>query len=786
MTKTPDVAPVPVQAAEAAFDETGVKRDLAGTAAKVVAGVALAFSSFQLVIAAFAPLSSLPTRSLHVGFLLALSFLIHPVSRRASRHRIAGYDAALAATRLRARLLSPGVRGRAHPALRATPAPPTSSSAPCSSCWCSRPRAACWASALPIICATFLAYGLFGQYLPSAIAHRGYGFDQIVGQLFLGTEGIFGIPVLVSSTYIFLFILFGSFLEHAGMVSLFNNIALGLVGHARGGPAKVAVISSGLMGTISGSGVANVLTTGQFTIPLMKRFGYSPVFAGAVEATSSMGGQIMPPVMGAVAFIMAETLNVPYVAIVKAAVIPALLYFGTAFWMVHLEAGRAGLTGLPKAECPSAWEAIKQKWYLMFPLAVLVFMLFNGFTPMFAGIVGLALTAVLILGVGIAAGFGSMAFRVVFWIVLGLGTASFFEYGIWPIVVMITALVAVNLVIKGGRETLKIMRGSLADGAKQAVAVGIACAIVGVIIGVLTLTGAASNFAGFILEIGEKSLFASLVLTMLVCLVLGMGIPTIPNYIITSAIAAPALLKLGVPLIVSHMFVFYFGIMADLTPPGRAGRVRRGVDLQGVADAHRLEGDPHRDRRVRHSVHGGLQPGADAAGDRAGRRHRPGGDALHRPQGGDCRRPLGRRRDRLPARTAQLAGAHRRLRRGIAARRRAAADRRGGIRRQRAVRRLALASLAQEDAALTPISICILVAGVVRATLPGQEFTLAWDHSVQKTRWEERYRVDDGRPDAGGGARAGFRRRDGAARPRPRCATAGGRGSPSRASPSCG
>ncbi len=186
---------------------------------------------------------------------------------------------------------------------------------------------------------------------------------------------------------------------------------------------------------------------------------------------------------------------------------------------------------------------------------------------MFAGIIGLALTAMLILGVGIAAGFHSMTFRVVFWIALGLVTASFFEYGIGPIIVTIALLVAINFVVKGGRETLRIMRGSLIDGAKQALPVGMACAIVGVIIGVLTLTGAASNFADFVLTIGAKSLFASLVLTMLVCLVLGMGIPTIPNYIITSAIAAPALLKLGVPLIVSHMFVFYFGIMADLTPP---------------------------------------------------------------------------------------------------------------------------------------------------------------------------------------------------------------------------
>jgi TRAP transporter 4TM/12TM fusion protein len=255
------------------------------------------------------------------------------------------------------------------------------------------------------------------------------------------------------------------------------------------------------------------------------------------------------------------------VTIVQAAVVPALLYYATAFWMVHLEAGRANLLGLPKDECPNPWEAIRTRWYLLLPLAILVFMLFSGFTPMFAGLIGLALTAVLILGTGLAAGFHSKLFRVVFWIALGVTTASFFEYGILPVIVMIAVLVAWNVVAKGGRETLRIMRGSLIDGARQAMPVGIACAIVGVIIGVLTLTGAASSFAEFVLAVGEKSLFLSLVLTMLVCLVLGMGIPTIPNYIITSAIAAPALLKLGVPLIVSHMFVFYFGIMADLTPP---------------------------------------------------------------------------------------------------------------------------------------------------------------------------------------------------------------------------
>ncbi|HSN20539.1 MAG TPA: TRAP transporter permease, partial [Usitatibacter sp.] len=421
--------------------------------------------------------------------------------------------------------------------------------------------------ALPIICGAFLAYGLWGQYLPDAIAHRPFAWSQIVEQLYLGTEGIYGTPILVSATYIFLFILFGSFLEHAGMIRLFNNVALGLVGGARGGPAKVAVISSGFMGTISGSGVANVLTVGQFTIPLMKRFGYSAQFAGAVEATSSMGGQIMPPVMGAVAFIMAETLNLPYVEICKAAAIPAILYYTTAFWMVHLEAGRAHLMGLPKDQLPSAWRAVRDYWYLLLPLAALVFMLFDGFTPMFAGLTGLALTSVLILGAGIAARLGTMAFRIFFWIAIGLASASFFKWGVWPVLGVIAVLVAVNWVVQGGRETLHTMRDSLVDGARQALPVGLACAIVGVIIGILTLTGTASSFAGFILEVGSKSLFASLVLTMIVCLILGMGIPTIPNYIITSSIAAPALLKLGVPLLVSHMFVFYFGIMADLTPP---------------------------------------------------------------------------------------------------------------------------------------------------------------------------------------------------------------------------
>jgi TRAP transporter 4TM/12TM fusion protein len=548
------------------FHEHGVQRRLGGLPLKVIMAVALLFSTYQLIVAGFHPLSSLVIRSLHVGFLLMLCFLLYPMLKRSNDGNIPWYDWLIA--------FGGFALGTYHwifeSDLIQRAGDPSTADLVVGTIMVVLVFEAVrriLGLALPIVCGLFLLYGLFGQYLPGAMAHRGYGYDQIIGQLFTGTEGIYGTPTMVSATYIFLFILFGSFLEHAGMINLFNSLALGLVGHAKGGPAKVAVISSGFMGTISGSGVANVLTVGQFTIPLMKRFGYTPVFAGAVEATSSMGGQIMPPVMGAVAFIMAETLNVPYVEIVKAAAIPAILYYLTAFWMVHLEAGRANLKGLPKDQCPNPIAALRKNWYLVLPLAALVGMLFHGFTPMFAGLTGLALTAILILGAAVAARMSANAFKFVFWFGLGLAAATFVKWGIYPILAIIAILVVACLVVQGGRETLRAMRASLIDGAKQALPVGLACAIVGVIIGVLTLTGAASSFAGFILEVGATSLFLSLLLTMIVCLILGMGIPTIPNYIITSSIAAPALLKLGVPLIVSHMFVFYFGIMADLTPP---------------------------------------------------------------------------------------------------------------------------------------------------------------------------------------------------------------------------
>ncbi|WP_275546339.1 MULTISPECIES: TRAP transporter permease [unclassified Pseudomonas] len=531
---------------------------------KALFAVALLFSIFQIFTAAFHPVSTQVLRAVHVGFLLLLVFISFPGLGKGRPWQplawllgLAGMATAIYQWYFEADLIQRSGDMTTNDMIVGLTLIVLVFEA----------ARRVMGIALPIICALFLAYGMLGQYLPGDLMHRGYGLDQIVNQLSFGTEGLYGTPTYVSATYIFLFILFGAFLEQAGMIKLFTDFAMGLFGHKVGGPAKVSVVSSALMGTITGSGVANVVTTGQFTIPLMKRFGYRPAFAGGVEATSSMGSQIMPPIMGAVAFIMAETINVPFIEVAKAALIPALLYFGSVFWMVHLEAKRANLRGLPKDECPNPWKAVRERWFLLIPLFILIYLLFSGRTPLFSGTVGLALTAMVILGSAIILRVSSKVMRFAFWIALGVLCAGFFQLGIGVVFGVIAALVAVCWFVKGGRETLTLCLHALVEGARHAVPVGIACALVGVIIGVVSLTGVASTFAGYILAIGQDNLFLSLVLTMLTCLVLGMGIPTIPNYIITSSIAAPALLELGVPLIVSHMFVFYFGIMADLTPP---------------------------------------------------------------------------------------------------------------------------------------------------------------------------------------------------------------------------
>jgi TRAP transporter 4TM/12TM fusion protein len=536
-----------------------------GAAGRSLFWIAVAFSTFQIALSLYAVLPTQVLRALHVGFLvLVSSALIANHRSKSTVGRAIGWTLGLAGfgVGLYHWIFYFDLVNRAGDLSRSDFAVGIADVAVL--------FIVAWrlmGAALPLICLVFIAYALFGQYLPRPFDHRGYGFDQVLEQMAFGTEGIYGTPTGVSATYIYLFVLFGAFLERAGMIQLFNDVALGLFGAARGGAAKVSVFSSALMGTISGSGIANVVTVGQFTIPLMKRFGYKASFAGGVEATASMGGQIMPPVMGAVAFIMAENIGVPYATIVKAAIIPAVLYFASAFWMVHLEAGKERLIGIPRAELPSPLAALRRQWPLVLPVAVLVYLLMNGFTPLFAGSIGLALTVVMLLGSAITLGIGTQAFRVAFWIALGLAAASFFRYGIVPVLVLIAVLIVANLFRTGGRKTLLLCRDSLAEGARQALPVGLACAIVGTVVGVMTLTGAATIFGNYVVSFGRESLFLCLALIMVTSLILGTGLPTIPTYIITASLAAPALLKLGVPLIVSHMFVFYYGIIADLTPP---------------------------------------------------------------------------------------------------------------------------------------------------------------------------------------------------------------------------
>jgi len=536
-----------------------------GLMGRIAFGIAIVFALFQLWTAAYGTLPSQVVRAMHVGFLLLLGFgLVGNLVAKTLPGRVFFWTLAVLGfcTGLYNWVFYADLLRRSS---FLTPLDLVMGTILIVLVFEAARRLMGWP--LAIIAGIFLAYCFFGQYAPGPFINRGYDFAQIVEHFGFGTEGIYGTPVYVSSAYIFIFVVFAAFLERAGMIRLFNDFALGLVGGWRGGPAQVCTLSSALMGTISGSGVANVVASGQFTIPLMKRFGFRSAFAGGVEATSSMGGQIMPPIMGAVAFIMAETLDVPYSAIVLAAIIPAILYFATCFWVVHLEAGKAGLSGMSRAELPNPWHAVRDHWPLVLPLAALVYLLFAGYTPIFAGTMGLALVVVLILGTPLAAAIGPRAFRFVFWIALGLASAAFLRFGVNLLMLVIGALVLACIFVRGGVATLAIVRDALAEGARNALPVGIACAIVGIVIGTLTLTGIASTFIGAIIAIGQDNLFLSLVLTMLTCLVLGMGIPTIPNYIITSSLAGPALLELGVPLLVSHMFVFYFGIMADLTPP---------------------------------------------------------------------------------------------------------------------------------------------------------------------------------------------------------------------------
>ncbi|NWF91887.1 MAG: TRAP transporter permease [Syntrophaceae bacterium] len=373
--------------------------------------------------------------------------------------------------------------------------------------------------ALPITAGVFLLYAYIGPYFPGLLRHTGFTTEAIVDQLYMATEGIFGIPLGVSATYVILFIIFGTFLEKSGTGQLFMDFASAITGWTRGGPGKISCISSALFGTISGSAVANVMVDGWLTIPLMKRTGFKPPFACAVEAAASTGGQIMPPVMGAAAFVMAEFLGVPYITICLHAMIPAVLYYFALFMSIHFEAGRMGLKGLPKEELPRIKQVLVTRGHMFIPLGVIVYMMSAGYTPMYACI-----------------------------------------YSTVTVVIL-------SFLRKETRMGFRSILRALEEGAKNTLGVASACACAGIVIGVINLTGLGLKFTSLVLFVAGESLIPALILTMLAGVILGMGMPTTPAYIVQAALLIPALIKLGVMKIAAHMFVFYFSTISAITPP---------------------------------------------------------------------------------------------------------------------------------------------------------------------------------------------------------------------------
>ncbi|MFM9269795.1 TRAP transporter permease [Halomonas elongata] len=381
-----------------------------------------------------------------------------------------------------------------------------------------------------------------GEWLPGILEHRGYSLDRLVGQLYLGQEGIFGLPMGVAATYIFIFVLFGAFLEITGAGKFFIDLAYAATGRQRGGPAKAAVLASAGMGSISGSAIANVVTTGAFTIPLMKRLGYRPHQAGGIEAAASTGGQIMPPLMGAGAFLIAEYTRMPYLEVVKVSILPAIMYFSTVYLFVHIIALKQGMQGMSKDELPQMRDVLGAGWHFLLPLAVLVWLLVQNLSPM----------------------------RVGYYAILTMLAVAVLRFVIWMVFVApkqgqpITAS-ALKLAVRNG--VLKLLEG-LELGARNAVAVSMACAVAGIIVGVVGLTGLGLKFSAMMMVFSNGHLLLALVMVLLASLVLGMGLPVTASYIVLIVLVGPALTsEFGVPLLIAHLVVFWYSQDSNVTPP---------------------------------------------------------------------------------------------------------------------------------------------------------------------------------------------------------------------------
>ncbi len=501
------------------LEAEGRRRKFSGAMAVGVTVIAIAFALFHMWRAYVGPMGALQQRSIHLTFALVLTFLVQPFLRRMWRQKLPWWDLILVGLgilvgvyllseyeELTFRIGTPNTLDLAlgiicvFLVLEATR------------------RLIGWP--LPIIAFVFLLYAYFGEYAPGFFAHRGYDFHRIISHMYLTTEGIFGLPLGVSATFVILFIVMGAFLQESGAGQFFFEFAYSLLGRVRGGPAKMSVVSSGLFGTISGSAVANVVVDGWITIPMMKRVGYRAHVAAAVEATASTGGQLMPPVMGAAAFIIAEILGIGYIQVCIAATIPAILYYTTLFCMVDLEAAKMGLQGLPASELPRFRKVFLKGWHLLVPLFVLIFFLV-----------------------------------VLDW--------SPMKSALWAII--LTPFIGF-LRISSRMDLRKITR-ALEQGALGVLEVALACACAGIVVGIFSLTGLGMKLSTMLIEIAGGSLLALLFLTMIASIILGMGMPTTACYIVLAVLVAPALIKMGVVPLAAHLFVFYFGIISAITPP---------------------------------------------------------------------------------------------------------------------------------------------------------------------------------------------------------------------------
>ncbi len=500
------------------YDRESTFRVLSGMWAKIISIICICFSLFQLYTAAFGVYPAQIQRGTHLAFALALVFLLYPATGKGSRSSMNPMDVILAVlgsfvgAYLVANYKSIVLRGGLPTTVDLIVAGVTV-------LLVLEAARRVIGSPISIIAIVFILYAYFGPHIPGMLGHRGFTTKRILNHLYMTTEGIFGLPLGVSATFVYLFILFGAFLHKSGLGKFFIDLALAATGHTVGGPAKVAVLASGLFGTISGSSVANVVTTGTFTIPLMKSIGYPAHFAGAVEAAASTGGQLMPPIMGAAAFVMSEFIGIPYATIAIAAALPAVLYYLAVGLMVHMEALRLGLKGLPKESLPDPKKVLREGGHLLIPLGVIIYMLVSGYTPLRSALV------------------------------------------------CIIATVVVAMVRKNTRLKLSDILQALEDGARSALGVAAACAAAGIIIGVVTLTGLGLKMANGIIMLAGGSFFFTLFLTMIASIILGMGLPTTAKYIILASMAAPAIQKFGVPALAAHMFILYYGVIADLTPP---------------------------------------------------------------------------------------------------------------------------------------------------------------------------------------------------------------------------